>query len=378
MKQARLFTPGPTAVPAEVLESQSRPLIHHRTDTFKEAFAEVTEGLNAVMKTRNPVVVLAASGSGAMEAAMVNLTAPGEKVIVTELGKFSERWRAIATAYGVETVAVEAEWGSPVSPDEVERAFADHPDAVALFTTHSETSTATLQDVEAFARIAHDNDALIAVDGITSIGCHNVLTDEWGLDALVGGSQKGVMIPPGLGYIAFSRRAVRKMEAGRQPSFYFDMLKAIASAEKNDTPFTPAISLVFALQAALRMMREEGIDTVIARHTANATAVRAAVTAMGLELLSKTSPSNATTAVMAEDFAKDITKKMEHEHGVKIAGGQNQLSGRIVRLGHLGHYYPQDMRTMIGAFEQVCGDLGLVASTGPGVTALERSYAGGD
>lgn len=361
-----------------MLESQSRPLIHHRTDTFKEAFAEVTEGLKAVMKTANPVAVLAGSGSGAMEAAVVNITAPGEKVIVTELGKFSERWREIAAAYGVETVSVVAEWGSPVPPEEVERAFDEHPDAVALLTTHSETSTATLQDVEAFARIAHDNNALVAVDGITSIGCHDVRTDEWGLDALVGGSQKGVMIPPGLGYIAFSERAVKKMEAGRQPSYYFDGVRALKAAAKNDTAFTPAISLVFALQVSLRMMREEGIDAVIARHTANAMAVRAAVEAMGLELLAKTSPSNATTAVMAEDFAKDITRKMEHEHGVKIAGGQHQLSGKIVRLGHLGHYYPQDMRTMIMAFEKVCNDLGLVATTGPGVTALERSYAGGD
>jgi aspartate aminotransferase-like enzyme len=378
MKQARLFTPGPTAVPAEVLEAQSRPLIHHRTGTFKEAFAEVTEGLRTIMKTENPVVVLAASGSGAMEAAVVNITAPGEKVIVTELGKFSERWRDIAAAYGVETVTVEAEWGSPVAPDAVERAFAENPDAVALLTTHSETSTATLQDVEAFARIAHASDALIAVDGITSIGCHDVRTDEWGLDALVGGSQKGVMTPPGLSYISFSERAVKKMEGPRQPSFYFDGIKALKAAAKNDTAFTPAISLVFGLQAALRMMREEGIDTIIERHAANATAVRSAVGAMGLELLSRESPSNATTAVMAEDFAKDITKKMEHEHGVKIAGGQGRLSGRIVRLGHLGYYYPQDMRTLIHAFEQVCGDLGLVATTGPGVTALERSYAGGD
>lgn len=378
MKQARLFTPGPTAVPAEVLESQARPLVHHRTETFQKAFAEVTEGLKLVMKTENPVVVLAASGSGAMEAAVVNTTAPGEKVIVTEMGKFSERWRDIASAYGMETVSVTAEWGTPVSPDAVERAFADHPDATALLTTHSETSTATLQDVEAFARIAHANDALIVVDGITSIACHDVRTDEWGLDALVGGSQKGVMIPPGLSYIAFSERAIKKMKAGRHPSFYFDMVKALASAEKNDTPYTPAISLVFALQAALRMIREEGIDTVIERHSANAAAVRAAVGAMGLELLSKTSPSNATTAVMAEDFAKDITKKMEHEHGVKIAGGQGKLSGRIVRLGHLGHYYPQDMRTMMMAFEKVCSDLGLVTTTGPGVIALERSYAGGE
>lgn len=377
MKRARLFTPGPTAVPPEVLETQARPLVHHRTDEFKKAHLDVLDGLRYVMRTRNPVVVLASSGSGAMEAVVVNLTAPGEKVIVTEMGKFSERWREIATAYGVEVVSVSCEWGRPVSPEEVSEAFERHPDATVLLTTHSETSTGVLQDVEAFARIAHDRGALIGVDGITSIGCHDVRTDDWGLDALVGGAQKGVMIPPGLGYVALSEAAIAKMKRGRHPVYYFDLLAAVEKAQAGDTPFTPAISLVFALQRALQMIREEGLEQVVARHAANAGAVRAAVVAMELELLAS-APSNATTAVIApEGRAGDITKTMEHTYGVKIAGGQARLKGKIFRLGHLGYYSATDMYTMIAALEATLCDLGIRDGFGAGVEALRRSYATG-
>ncbi len=374
MRQARLFTPGPTAVPPPVLETQARPLVHHRTPEFREAFRETTEGLARVLRTGRPVLVLATSGTGAMDAVVANLTAPGETVIVTEIGKFSERWSEIARAYGVNVVPVRAEWGDPVPPEAVEEAFREHPEARVLLTTHSETSTAVLQDVEAFARIAHAHGALVAVDGITSIACHDVRTDEWGLDAIVGGSQKGVMSPPGLSYVALSERAVEKMRAGRHASYYLDLEKALASARKNDTPFTPAISLVLAVRAAVRMILDEGLERVIARHARNAGAVRAAVRAMGLELLSS-SPSNATTAVVIpRDLAGDVTKMMEHEYGVKIAGGQARLKGRIVRLGHLGDYHEGDIGTLISAFEATCRRLGLVDRFGPGVEAMSRHF----
>jgi aspartate aminotransferase-like enzyme len=263
-----------------------------------------------------------------------------------------------------------------VTPEEVEAAFAAHSDASVLLATHSETSTGVLQDVEAFARIAHRAGALIGVDGITSIGCHDVRTDAWGLDALVGGSQKGVMIPPGMGYVALSKRAIERMQGQRQPSYYFDLAKAVKKAEGGDTPFTPAISLVLALQASLRMIREEGLENVIARHAANAAAVRAAVTAMGLELFAST-PSNAVTAVVApEGRAGDIAKHMEHTYGVKIAGGQARVAGKIIRLGHLGYYFPVDMYTLIAALEATLDTLGLVESFGRGLEALRASYAG--
>lgn len=378
MKRARLFTPGPTAVPPEVLEAQARPMPHHRTAEFKEAYLEVIEGLRYLMQTKNAIVVHASSGSGAMESVVVNLTRPGEKVIVTESGKFGRRWSEIARAYGVEVVSLAPEWGRAVSPDEVASAFSEHREAGVLLTTHSETSTGVLQDVEAFARIAHGAGALIGVDGITSIGCHDVRTDEWGLDALVGGSQKGVMIPPGMGYVALSERAIERMRGERHPSYYFDLVKAVKKAEGGDTPFTPAISLVLALQASLRMIREEGLANVIARHAANAAAVRAAVTAMGLELFAAT-PSNAVTAVVApEGRAGEVARMMEHTYGVKIAGGQEQVAGKIIRLGHLGYYFPVDMYTMISALEATLHGLGIVESFGRGVEALRESYAGGD
>jgi len=377
MKQARLFTPGPTAVPPEVLETQSRPLLHHRTPEFKKAHLDVIEGLRYIMQTGNPVAVLTASGSGAMEAAVVNMTRPGEKIIVTELGKFSRRWRELGQAFGVEVVSVSAEWGTAVPPEKVQAAFAEHGDAVALFTTHSETSTGVLQDVESFARIAREHDALIAVDGITSIGAHDVRTDEWGLDALVGGSQKSVMIPPGLGYVALSPAAIAKIKKGRHAVHYFDLLAAVDKAESGDTPYTPAITLFLALQKALQMMRKEGLSNIVARHAANAAAVRAAVRAIGLQLFTRT-PSNATTAVVAPDGrASDITRTMENGYGIKIAGGQDHLLGKIFRLGHLGYYTAEDMKTMITALEATLSDLKLADNCGVGVAALQESFAGG-
>jgi aspartate aminotransferase-like enzyme len=374
MRSPKLFTPGPTAVPAEVLETQARPLIHHRTEEFRAALTESMRGLQYILNTKNPVVILTASGSGAMEAAVVNLTAPGETVIVTEVGKFSERWREIAEAYGVRVVVVKAEYGEVAKPADVARAFKENPGAPVLFTTHSETSTGALQDVEAFAKVARENNALIAVDAITSAGAHDVRTDEWGLDAVVGGSQKGVMIPPGLGYVALSPRALEKMRAGRHAVYYFDLLKAAKSAESGDTPYTPAITLVLALRRALEMMREEGIERVIARHEANGNAVRAAIKAMGLKLLASV-PSNAATAVLTPgDSAGRITKHIEQRYGVKIAGGQGSLKGKIVRIGHLGYYDETDMYTVVSAFEATLNDLGLANNFGAGVAALRAAY----
>jgi aspartate aminotransferase-like enzyme len=376
MKQAKLFTPGPTAVPAEVLETMGRPLIHHRTEQFRSAHREVLDNLRYILQTQNPVVVLSSSGTGAMEATVVNLTQPGDSVLATVNGKFSDRWAVIAERYGVETVRLESEWGDPVTPEQLEKAFDDNPGVRVLFTTHSETSTAVLQDVEAFARIAHDRGALIVVDGITSVGAHDVRTDEWGLDAVVGGSQKGVMTPPGAAYVSLSQNAIAKIEAGRHPCFYFDLMAAITSAEKSDTPYTPAISLFLGLQRALQMMREEGLENVIARHTANASAVRAAVTALGLEQLSS-SPSNAVTAVVPpEGTAPDIVKTMESRYGVKIAGGQNRLKGKIFRLGHLGYYEPSDIQIMIAALEGTLMDLGLAKEHGIGLAAMRDVYEG--
>ena len=373
MKNARLFTPGPTAVPPEVLEALGRPLIHHRTDEFRAAHREIMDNLRYIMRTDNPVAVLTTSGSGAMEAAVVNLTRPGDKVMATVNGKFSNRWAVIARRYGVETVTVETEWGEPVTPAQLRQAFEDNPGVSVLFTTHSETSTAVLQDMEAFAGIAREHGALIVVDGITSVGAHDVRTDEWGLDAVVGGAQKGVMTPPGLAYISLSPRAIARMEEGRHPCFYLDLVAAVKSADKGDTPYTPAIAMFLGLQRALQMMRDEGIENVVARHARNADAVRAAVVALGLGLLSS-SPSNAVTAVVPpEGTAPEIVKRMERDFGVKVAGGQEHLKGKIFRLGHLGYYDASDMHAMIMALEGTLIDMKITKRFGAGLDALHES-----
>jgi aspartate aminotransferase-like enzyme len=375
MRTPKLFTPGPTAVPPEILETQARPLIHHRTEEFRETMISATRGLQYILRTENPVVILAASGSGGMEAAVVNLTRPGDTVVVTEVGKFSERWREIAEAYGMKVVSVTCEPGQIVTPAQIEEAFKQHPGATALFATHSETSTGVLLDVKEMARVAHARGALIAVDAITSAGCHDVRTDEWGLDAVVGGSQKGVMIPPGLAYVSLSERALARMREARHAVYYFDLLKAAKLAEKGDTPYTPAITLVLALRRALDMMHEEGLERIIARHDLNARGVRTAVKAMGLALVAAV-PSNATTAVWTPgDSSGKITKHMEKRYGVKIAGGQGSLKGKIVRIGHLGAYFEEDMYTVVSAFEATLNDLELASTFGKGVEALRGVYA---
>jgi serine---pyruvate transaminase len=375
MRAPKLFTPGPTAVPAEILETQARPLIHHRTEEFREAHIAAIKGLQYILHTENPVVILTASGSGAMEATVLNLTKPGETVIVTEVGKFSERWREIGETYGLNVVSVKCEYGKVVTAEEVESAFKANPGATVLFATHSETSTGVLLDVEAFAQVARDHEALIAVDAITSAGCHDIRTDAWGLDAVVGGSQKGVMIPPGLAYVSLSKRARSRMQQERHAVYYFDLLKAVKQADKGDTPYTPAITLILALRCALDMMREEGLKKIIARHDTNARAVRAAVTAMGLELLAAV-PSNATTAVVTPgDSSGKITKHIEKRYGVKIAGGQGSLKGKIIRIGHLGDYHEGDMYTVVSALEATLNDLGIVNTFGKGVDALRGVFA---
>jgi aspartate aminotransferase-like enzyme len=376
MKNVRLFTPGPTSVPQEVLETQARPLVHHRTGVFRKAYLEVIENLRYIMGTGNPVVALASSGTGAMEAAVVNLTKPGEKVLVTVLGKFSDRWRVIANAYGLDVVAVEAEWGRPVTAGQLEEALEKNPGVSVVLTTHSETSTGVLQDVAAFAAVSREHGALVVVDAISSLAAHEVKTDDWELDAVVGGAQKGVMTPPGLAYLSLSPKAIKKIESGRHNCYYFDLLAAVKSAGEGNTPYTPATSLVFALQKALQMIREEGLENVIRRHAANGAAVRAAVKAIGLDLLAAVPCNACTTVVPPDGTAGDIIKTMEGKYGIKIAGGQAHLKGKIVRLGHLGYYGPADMYTMISVLEASLLDLGITTSFGAGVEALQKSFQG--
>ncbi|HET7903353.1 MAG TPA: alanine--glyoxylate aminotransferase family protein [Candidatus Eisenbacteria bacterium] len=369
-----LFTPGPTEIPAEVLASQSQPIIHHRTDEYRKIFLEQTRLLQEHLGTTQPVLTLAASGSGAMEAALVNLLSPGDEIIAVEGGKFGERWGKIAEAYGIAVHRLAVAYGRVATPEEVESAIAAHPKAKALFVTHSETSTGALFPVHDIARIARARGVLTIADTVTSFGVYDLRFDASDLDAVVWGSQKGMMIPPGLGYVCYGPRAWAAAEKARLPKFYFNLTKARASLEKGDTPFTPAISLVIAAHTALSMMAAEGRENVFLRHARNAEASRTAVAALGLPLFAEV-PTNAVTAIAvpAGIDGAAVVKTMEKRYGVKIAGGQDSLKGKIFRLGHIGNYDAGDILRLVGAFESALSDHGHRVEPGTAVRAAQES-----
>ncbi|HSQ59830.1 MAG TPA: alanine--glyoxylate aminotransferase family protein [Acidobacteriota bacterium] len=369
-----LFTPGPTEIPAEVLASQSQPIIHHRTDEYRKIFLEQTRLLQEHLGSTQPVLTLAASGSGAMEAALVNLLSPGDEIIAVEGGKFGERWGKIAEAYGVTVHRLTVAYGRVATPEEVESAIAAHPKAKALFVTHSETSTGALFPVHDIAKIARARGLLTIADTVTSFGVYDLRFDASDLDGVVWGSQKGMMIPPGLGYVCYGPRAWAAAEKARLPKFYFNLTKARTSLEKGDTPFTPAISLVIAAHTALSMMAAEGRENVFARHARNAEASRTAVAALGLPLFAEV-PTNAVTAigVPAGIDGGAVVKTMEKRYGVKIAGGQDSLKGKIFRLGHIGNYDAGDILRLVGAFESALSDHGHRVEPGSAVRAAQES-----
>jgi aspartate aminotransferase-like enzyme len=287
--KTRLYTPGPVDVPARILAALARPAIHHRTAGFRAILAEATRGMAELCGTQGTVVTLAASGSGALEAAVVNLVAPGTRPLVVEAGKFGERWAKILKAYGVDAEVLSFDWGRAADPAQVAARLAARgatDRAPAVFFTHSETSTGVLHDAAAIAAAARAAGALAVADGVTSVGVHDVRMDAMGIDALVTGSQKGLMLPPGLGFVALGPRALEALDAGpRLPRFYLDLRKAAQTAADGDTPFTPATALIIGLTETLAMIREEGREAMVARHAANAGATRAAAQAMGLRLL---------------------------------------------------------------------------------------------
>jgi aspartate aminotransferase-like enzyme len=370
-----LFTPGPTEVPSEVLQAMAKPLIHHRTDEYRQYFLETTRLMQEHLGTKEPALTLSCSGSGAMEAAVVNLLSAGDEAIVVEGGKFGDRWRAICQTYGVTAHTVSVEWGRVATVEEVESALGAHPKARVMFLTHSETSTGALFPVHDMARAAKARGVTTVVDAITSYGVYDLHFDRSDLDVVVWGSQKGMMIPPGLGFICMSPSAWELVKASKLPKFYWNLTKAKTSLEAGDTPFTPAISLVLAARAAMLLLQQEGRDRVFARHQRNADATRQAVMALGLPLFAEV-PSNTLTAVpvVAGVDSSAVLKSMEMRYGVKIAGGQDRLKGKIFRLGHIGYYDEGDILRLVGAFEAALLDHGAKIEAGAGVRAAQQSF----
>ncbi len=381
MQKKYLMTPGPTPVPPEVLLAQARPIIHHRTPDFSAMLMESIEGLKYVFETENDVLVIACSGTGVMESAFANCFCAGDTVIVARNGKFGDRMVGLAKVYGLECVDIAYEWYETVKPDDIAKALADNPGARGVIVVQSETSSGVLNDVEAIGRIvAGYPDCVFIVDSITGIGAVECKTDEWGLDVVMTGSQKGLMLPPGLAALSVSEKAWKAAERSDLPKFYFDWGKYRKSLEKDTTPFTPAVSLVIGLNEALRMMRDEGLENIIARHQSLAEATRQGCEALGMKLFAPPEGrGNAVTPVWVPDGVdgKAIVKVMKDKYGVTIAGGQDDYAGRIFRVGHLGYFGEFDIITTLAALEMTLAGLGYEFERGAGIKAAEAVFMEG-
>jgi len=370
-----LMIPGPTPVPERALTALGKHPIGHRTGEFSALIGEVNAGLQWLHQTKNDVLTLAASGTGAMEAGIINFLSAGDRVLVGSNGKFGDRWVQVAQAYGLNVEVIDAEWGKPLDPDAFRAALeADTgKEIAAVILTHSETSTGVLNDLEAIVgHIQAHGKALSIVDAVTSLGAYDLKVDELGLDVVGSGSQKGYMIPPGLGFVCVSDKAWEAYNTATLPRFYLDLGKYRKTAAKNSTPFTPPINLYFALHAALQMMRDEGLESIFARHDRLKRATRAAVKAMGLPLFGADEyASPAITAVApATVQAEDVRARMNQKFDIALAGGQDHLKGKIFRIGHLGFVADRDVLTAIGALESVLVELGHDGATpGAGIAA---------
>jgi aspartate aminotransferase-like enzyme len=355
------------------------PVIHHRTSQFGAVLTEVQEGLRELFGTRGDVLVLAASGTGAMEGSVTNLLSPGDEAIVVNGGKFGERWLKICQAYGVTAHEIAVEWGQAVRVEAVARALEAHPKARALYMQASETSTCALHPVAAVAEITRKRDTLLVVDGITAVGVMDLPMDRLGIDVLVTGSQKALMLPPGLAFVALSDRAWAATEKAKLPRFYFDFRREKKGVAEKSTAWTPAISLVQGLKVALGMMKAEGWAAVHARHDRLARATRAGATALGLKLLAPDAPSPAATAVLVPEGIDGggLVRYLRERMGVTFMGGQDKLKGKIVRIGHLGYIGTFDVVTALAALELALAHFGMTVSFGKGVGAAEAILAEG-
>lgn len=360
MRKNYLLTPGPTPLPPQVCEAMARPIIHHRTPQFQAVLKEATEGLKYIFQTQNDVFILASSGTGAMEAAVVNILSPGDVAITVEGGKFGERWTELCKSYGITPEVISVEWGRAVDPQEIAKKLKANPKIKAVFTTLCETSTGVTNDIEAIGRLVKDTEAVLVVDAISGLGAIDIKTDAWFCDMVVSGSQKGLMLPPGLAFISVSAKAMSRINESRSPKYYFDLKKAKKALDKTDTPFTPAISLVIALNESLKMMRQDGLENIFLRHKKLAEATRGAVKEMGLTLFAPTASSDAVTAVNvpAGIDGEKLVKTMRDTYGVTIAGGQDELKGKVFRIAHMGFIEEFDIVVGIACLKKVLGEMG--------------------
>lgn len=370
-----LFSPGPTMLPAEILLAMAEPIMHHREPEFSRILAEIRENLKYLFQTEKEVLIFTSSGTGAMDGAVSNILSKGDTALIVRGGKFGERWEEICEAYGVQVRAIDVPWGEAVDPGLVEEALRKDGSIRAVYTTASETSTGVKHPIKELADITRQYDeTVIVVDAITGIGVFDLPMDEWGVDVLVTGSQKALMLPPGLSFVALSDKAWRLAERSDLPKYYFNFKKELIKLQANDTSFTPAITLVIGLRESLRMIRQEGLETLFARHEKLANATRAAVKALGLELYAEKSPSNAVTALKVPETigAKELKSRFYERFGITVAGGQDRAKGNIIRIAHLGYYDRLDIIMVISALEMLLKEMGHNFELGAGVKAAEE------
>ncbi|MEH2445650.1 MAG: alanine--glyoxylate aminotransferase family protein [Nostoc sp.] len=376
-----LMIPGPTPVPEAALLALAKHPIGHRTSEFSNILAEVTENLKWLHQTQSDVLTLNVSGTGAVEAGIINFLSPGDRILVGSNGKFGERWVEIGQAYGLNVEEVKVEWGKPLVPEVfAEKLQADTQKQIkAVIITHSETSTGVLNDLESINRhVKEHGEALIIVDAVTSLGAFNLPVDAWGLDIVASGSQKGYMIPPGLGFVSVSPKAWEAYKTAKLPKYYLDLGKYRKATAKNTTPFTPPVNLIVALHTTLRIMKEEGLESIFARHERLKNATRAAIQGLNLPLLAAdSSASPAITAVAPQGIEPDkIRSLMKKRFDIALAGGQDHLSNKIFRIGHLGFVSDRDILSCIASLEVTLRELGYEDFTpGSGIAAAVRVFS---
>jgi len=374
MKKHYLLAPGPTPVPERALLAMAQPIIHHRTPQFSEVFAEACQLLKFVFQTEQDVLILSSSGTGAMESSIVNLFSPGDEVIAINGGKFGERWGNISEVYNLNVHWVNVEWGKAVDVSVIKGLLDKNPNIKGVLSQASETSTTVTHPVRELAELTKKSDCLLIVDGITAVGVTDIPMDKWGIDALVSGSQKAFMLPPGLAFIALSEKAWKAAEKSKCPRFYFDLKKERKNLAKKTSAYTPAVSLITGLRETLLMMKEEGLDNVFARHERLARATRGAMEALGLKLLAPQNPASSATGVYLPEGldGKKFVKYIRDELGVTMAGGQDHLEGKIIRIAHLGYIDTFDIITAVSAVEMALEKFGQKIALGKGVGAAEK------
>jgi len=375
MIKARLFTPGPTDVPTEVLIEMAKPMFHHRTGRFKEMFAQVNDGLKKILMTGNDVLTVAGSGTAGMEAAIACAVPRDKKVLVSDGGKFGERWVKVARKYGLDVDELKLEWGTGLQADTVEQKLAGG-EYGAVVTVYSETSTGTACDLEAIGRVVAKTDAILIADCITAAGTLPLKTDAWNVDIVGAGSQKAFMLPPGLAIVSVSEKAWRCIDDVEAPLFYLDLKAYRKKVVDNDTPYTAPVSLIRGLQVAVDMINEIGIEKVWARTAMLAKATRAAAEEMGMKLFSR-QPSDSVSALLYPDGVDDgFRKALQARYGCSIAGGQEALKGKCCRISHMGYVDPLDTLGLIAAMEYTLAEQGAKVEIGSGVARAAKVLKG--